>query len=230
MSTKINHDKYRDIVVKKPWGFEYLAYQNENLGIWLLHINENMKTSMHCHPKKNTGLICLQGSVEVSFLKNKIALKGIDKIMIFRGRFHSTQALGKGGAFILEVECPQDKHDLVRLDDEYGRKDMPYEGNECEFKKTNDEIWFIDPINNESNTIDAFNCHMIIKNVANIHEFHDCAHEEVFVVLRGGLITPMGDVIVQPGDVIAGHALKFLSTKFLLADNTTILSLTKNHS
>ena len=118
---------YKDVVVKKPWGKEYLVYENENLGIWFLHIEKDQSTSTHCHPKKNTGLVVLEGLAEVSFLKNKISLKGVDKIMIFKGRFHSTQALSPGGALILEVESPQDKRDLVRLEDKYGREKQPYE-------------------------------------------------------------------------------------------------------
>ena len=70
---------YSDVVVKKPWGKEYLIYENEDLGIWFLHIEEGQSTSMHCHPKKNTGLIVMDGFAEVSFLKNKIPLKGVKR-------------------------------------------------------------------------------------------------------------------------------------------------------
>lgn len=230
MSTEPRDDqkKYRDIIVNKPWGHEYLVYENENLGIWFLHIEEGQKTSMHCHPKKNTGLICLDGSVDVSFLKNKISLKGVDKIMIFRGRFHSTQALSPGGAYVLEVECPQDKHDLVRLEDSYGRENKPYEGNEHERPRTSDSLWIRDPESDKTHTFDFQKCNFSIKNIEHVEELHTRNYDEVSVVLRGGLETPSGDLIVQPGDVIAGHTLNFLSTKFSLKYGTTLLSINRS--
>ena len=40
---------YDKTVVKKPWGYEYLAYENEDVGLWFLYIKEGHQTSMHCH-------------------------------------------------------------------------------------------------------------------------------------------------------------------------------------
>ena len=53
MENKENH--YKNIVVNKPWGYEYLAYENEYVGLWFLHIEKDQETSLHCHPKKDTG-------------------------------------------------------------------------------------------------------------------------------------------------------------------------------
>ena len=65
---------YRNTKVKKPWGSEYLIYQNNDVAIWLLHIIKERHTSLHCHPKKKTGLILLTGkaSVELGFYEQKI--------------------------------------------------------------------------------------------------------------------------------------------------------------
>ena len=123
---------YGDVVVKKPWGEEYLCYRNGEVAIWFLYIKAGEKTSMHCHPTKNTGLVVLKGSLELSFIRNKISLEGLDKIHIFRSRFHSSYA--KTDSFLFEVESPEDKEDLVRLDDKYGRG-TGYEGKEFFRKK-----------------------------------------------------------------------------------------------
>ena len=48
---------YSDAIVKKPWGYEYLVFENEFVAIWILQIIRKRKTSMHCHPNKKTGLI-----------------------------------------------------------------------------------------------------------------------------------------------------------------------------
>jgi len=42
--------QYESTVVKKPWGYEYLVYQNDKAALWFLHINKDQQTSMHCHP------------------------------------------------------------------------------------------------------------------------------------------------------------------------------------
>jgi hypothetical protein len=222
------HKDYSEICVAKPWGHEYLAYQNEHLGIWMLHIKENCKTSMHCHPKKNTGLVCLAGAVEVSFLKNKIPLKGIDKIMIFRGRFHSTQALSPGGSWVLEVESPQDKHDLVRLNDDHGRAGQAYEGKTCESPRTDDMLRIERPSEADPWTDTFRGAKMTSRVITDVSQLYNRPYFEVSVILTGGLQTPQGDKVVQIGDCIAGHSLNYLAPHFELVPGTQLLSIEKN--
>ena len=50
---------YDNTIVKKPWGYEYLVYENDEVGLWFLYIAKDQQTSMHCHPNKTTGLILL---------------------------------------------------------------------------------------------------------------------------------------------------------------------------
>jgi mannose-6-phosphate isomerase-like protein (cupin superfamily) len=58
---------YESTIVKKPWGYEYMVYENEDASVWFLYIAPGQSTSMHCHPKKTTGLVLLDGEAEVSF-------------------------------------------------------------------------------------------------------------------------------------------------------------------
>ena len=58
---------YKNVVVKKPWGYEYLAYENRFVGLWFLSLNENQKTSFHCHPLKTSGLFVRKVEAKVSF-------------------------------------------------------------------------------------------------------------------------------------------------------------------
>ena len=90
---------------------------------------------MHCHPNKTTGLILLDGLAEISFLNNKLNIQSLEKVMIRKGLFHSTKAKSKNGVNIFEIETPVDKHDLVRLEDSYGREAKPYEGKSSEKKE-----------------------------------------------------------------------------------------------
>jgi len=59
-------------------------------------------------------------------MNGKHVLTPPEKIMIREGVFHST--LAKTPLEMIEVETPNDKSDLLRLEDSYGRSGQPYEG------------------------------------------------------------------------------------------------------
>ena len=115
MNKSKNLISYVNKLVKKPWGEEYLIFQNDVVAIWLLNILPEKSTSLHCHPTKKTGLILLDGKVEIDlgFYEKRI-LEAPDKIMIRPGLFHSTKAI-TSKITMLEIEVPIDKSDLVRF-------------------------------------------------------------------------------------------------------------------
>lgn len=115
------------LVVNKPWGNEYLMYSNRRIEVWNLFIAHNQATSMHCHPQKKTALVILDGRALFSTLNEALELSQHDAVVIDSGVFHSTQALSRHGLRVLEFETPPMKHDLVRLEDKYGRADRGYE-------------------------------------------------------------------------------------------------------
>ncbi|MFA6547747.1 MAG: hypothetical protein WCT11_02235 [Candidatus Magasanikbacteria bacterium] len=119
---------YNGLVVRKPWGYEYLLFENKHVAIWFLYIKNGMKTSMHCHPNKKTSLINLHGKIETSSLTDTFLLSEKEAIMIDNGVFHSTLAISNGGAYVIEIENPPNKGDLIRLRDAYGRENKGYEG------------------------------------------------------------------------------------------------------
>ena len=81
---KINYDKnsiknlnfdFNNLVINKPWGYEYLFYSSKEISIWILNIKKNQKTSMHCHPNKKTSLVLLDGEANFYSLNKKIHIK-----------------------------------------------------------------------------------------------------------------------------------------------------------
>lgn len=115
-----------NVIVKKAWGEEFALMSNDSMAIWHLSINAGERTSFHSHPNKRTSLIVLSGIAEVSFMNGKHRLISGDKINIRNGVFHRTQAIC-GDLKLIEVETPNNKLDLVRLEDDYGRSGQPYE-------------------------------------------------------------------------------------------------------
>jgi acetolactate synthase I/II/III large subunit len=127
---------YGNVIVKKPWGYEYLVYENDYVAVWMLHIVRKRRTSMHAHLNKKTALILLSGNATCRHSKGEIKLDPLDGIIIERGAFHSTEAfsqlpiepLSENGILVIEIESPPAKTDLVRVKDEYGRSGVSYEG------------------------------------------------------------------------------------------------------
>lgn len=118
---------YSKVVVKKPWGYEYLLYGNQDLAVWILFIAPGAETSVHCHPRKHTSLTVLKGEVDFRTLTNSYRKKAGQALLIEEQVFHQTCGVGKDGAYIMEIETPNNKRDLVRLRDRYGRQNMGYE-------------------------------------------------------------------------------------------------------
>ena len=112
--------KYRGIKVKKPWGYEICRYEDEQCAVWWLHIDAGKETSMHCHPNKSTALLMRGGEATLTTLHAQHDLSPGVVVIIEAGAFHRTSS--KGGPVILyEMEMPNNKRDLVRLVDSYGR-------------------------------------------------------------------------------------------------------------
>ena len=121
-------DNYRDRVVLKPWGHEFLLFENELVGIWFLRVTKDHATSMHCHPRKQTSLTLLSGSALCNTFRHRNFLSAGDSLLIEPGVFHSTKALSLDGIHLIEIETPPAKLDLLRLEDGYGRHRQGYEG------------------------------------------------------------------------------------------------------
>ena len=224
---------YSKVVVKKPWGHEYLVYQNSKVALWFLNIEENASTSMHCHPKKTTGLVLLDGEAELSFLADKKVISALSKNMIRRGLFHSSKAISKSGAKIFEIETPNDKYDLVRLNDKYGREAQGYEKSNQEYPRSKDELFF----DNEMIEIrkklffEFSGCHLVVEKISDLNQLNNLKSDEVIIFLDGGLLKIVDKVLhfaTIPGDVGNGAILSILiENVHSVSADTIILRINK---
>jgi hypothetical protein len=218
---------YNINIVKKPWGYEYLAYENKHIALWFLYIKHTHSTSLHCHPNKTTGLILLDGKADVSFLNDTNKLNPTNKIMIRKGLFHSTKATDERGAWIFEVETPVDKQDLVRFKDNYGREGKPYEDETFEIPKVEDCLWIEEPKDNSQLTYNFANCKLIVKNIDNISDIAELDDSLNVMFLKGGLQSEYGQNVAGPGDIVVSNTLKQLIEVFTKVDPQTIIMIIK---
>jgi len=152
---KRENSKFIDYIGKindKPWGKEYLAFQNKHIGIWILIVNKDQETSLHCHFKKDTILMPISGSFKINLFNSYLQLGIFESVYVPRDTFHGIHSY-IDNSVLMEIEIYTediqytDKNDLLRIKDIYNRdKDkyetsvterIPFEGETMLFKSPN---------------------------------------------------------------------------------------------
>ena len=224
-------DNFKDVYVEKPWGYEYLVYENNDAALWLLYIKKGESTSLHSHPKKTTGLILLNGKAQLDFINDSKIIEAPKKEMFRRGLFHKTTALSEGGLFVLEIETPNEKKDLVRLDDTYGRTKKGYEKEKSFIPKDDDMIWI-----DESEIINFKefryrDISFFIYKISKIEELELFKDTEIIMFLRGGLYKEIDNkkvFITVPGDIGVNNIVKQVAKNMdSFSEDTLVLTLNK---
>lgn len=213
-------------IIKKPWGFEYLVYENSNVALWLLYIAYDHQTSFHAHPNKTTGLIVLDGEAKINFFDNSIYVSKLEKMSLRKGLFHSTKSISEQGTFLFEIESPNDKLDLVRLKDNYGRQGKPYEDSSYEYPKKSNCL-SIEHLENKE--INFHNCNLILTKIENINQLIKYHNNTNIMFLNGGLLTDYDINVINPADIVRVRIIKELSKAFTkIAENTYVIIFLKN--
>lgn len=112
--------------VLKPWGFEYLCYRDTYFDIWELCINKLSSTSSHLHTKKDVLILVLEGTITLTLTQQIETITTGDIRVVKRKALHRITNPTNDTARILEIESPPDRHDLIRVEDTYGRTGMVY--------------------------------------------------------------------------------------------------------
>jgi mannose-6-phosphate isomerase-like protein (cupin superfamily) len=194
---------YTGITIRKPWGYEYLSFQNEHVAMWILHINHGSETSLHCHLKKKTSLIVLAGEVICTTFRGETRLTAGEGLLIENGVFHSTRAVSEAGAIVMETETPTNKKDLVRLDDKYGREKKGYEGKEA-FMPFVEHKSFHGPEDRFGSPRIIGECSIMIERCEDLGVIHRASASfgaDVIGLLKGRL-DHAGGILAEPGDVV----------------------------
>lgn len=213
-------------IIKKPWGYEYSVYDDGNFCIWFLHIHENESTSMHCHPNKTTKLVLLDGAAKISFLSSEKLITALDFVKFDKREFHSTRSLSKNGIYLFEIESLNDKDDLVRLSDKYGREDLHYEFDSY-------KIGFVENfnLNKLCDTKLTFSgCYLQVFNISNIEELPFVA-DGIYIILKGIFYSQNDSKtfeLIVPGDVMKTNDFGLIKKKIsFVSSDCKILLISK---
>lgn len=203
--TLIEDVDFSQLVVDKPWGYEYLMYRNPFVQVWSLFIKGNEITSMHCHPNKKTSLVLLEGEAVFSTLNTSIHLKTYDSVIIDVGVFHSTRPVNDNGVRVLEIETPPLKYDLVRLKDEYGRAGTFYEGKNKMRVDNNGYLRFSELAKSGYVEKEFFGSGLCLRKIRGAYGEVDpqLLHKyELIVILEGSVRSRKGEILYSVPDIV----------------------------
>lgn len=143
----------------------------------------------------------------MSFLGGSNLLFPGQKRMIHRGVWHRTDSCNAEALDLLEVETPSDKHDLIRLDDAYGRAGKPYEGD--------DAVEDSEPVDLDAGiTIGRYRLST---------NWLPGSEPRVAVFLSGGIVAEkVGVQVLGPGDVVTANQLGKLASQFHLETSKVV--------
>lgn len=117
---------YSGLRINKPWGHEIEKYRDASMTITWLHIHTNKQTSLHCHQTKTVMICIISGRCNLVTLDKTHFLSEGSAAVMEPGAFHRITSRN-GPICLYEIESPPNKHDLIRLEDSYGRIGRGYE-------------------------------------------------------------------------------------------------------
>lgn len=206
-------------IVIKPWGREYCVYRNEHVAIWVLEITKGAQTSLHAHPHKSTAFVVLRGEIEKHLLRGTIRMRSLDKINVFKGRFHRQRAL-TDGVVLLEIESPDIKSDIVRLEDSYGREGLPIETPTQPMASDCLQLAYVDGVQRFAGCRLQF---VLGFQLATNQRWTVNTARSVWVTLYGGL----QNELVTPGEAIDGESFTRLLRRFRPMPESMFLRITR---
>ncbi len=196
---KNDYIDYKNKICLKPWGYEYLAYESNKIGIWILSLSKGHKTSFHTHLNKDTTFIVLSGCVKLHLFDEYLTLSEMNIINIPKNKFHSIECISDE-ILVMEIEIFSDhlnfsdKNDIFRLNDIYNRDLIGYETSitiSLELDKYN-YIYFDKSLNNS-----------MFKIIDNSFSIKD---NNVYVLLDG--IFNNNGIYINPGSIIEYSLIK----------------------
>jgi rfaE bifunctional protein nucleotidyltransferase chain/domain len=223
-SKKIN---YFHKVNDKPWGKEYLAYQSKYIGIWILHINKDQETSLHCHFKKDTILIPLSGSFKINLFNDFTIINLLESLYFPKETFHGIHSYCENGVLMeIEIYTDQieytDKNDLLRIKDMYNRDRINYEKSILEREPYENEIMIFEKDNNYK-----FNNTKL--KILKVNTIEEIKNDYDIIVLLDGSIFSNGKKITSGSfiELDQQHSILSENVELLCISNPNIKELQK---
>lgn len=224
-------NSYDNRVILKPWGEEYNIFRNNNkIAITYLKIKKGFATSLHCHPNKKTGFLILKGTAEVQIgiYKNNIKKYEPMSILVLRpGLFHRIKASKISDLFALEIENPYIKNDLIRMQDDYGRKNKGYEKLNNSRALDKYDLLFKTPKKNLKNSYKLNDIKIEISYYKNFKDLKSYDDKSISIILDGKIISKQKKTVITIGEIVKSYTLKQLAKHFNIQNKVLLLRAKK---
>ena len=215
-------------IVRKPWGFEYVYFKSQDVAVLHLRILSGNATSLHCHPKKKTAMLFLRGAGTVRFLNSEVPFSAPFHMIIRPGLFHQIAATTDEDLECMEIEAPPDPHDLVRLEDSYGREHAGYEnavvGDDAQSAMS---IRLLDALEAEDQWMSICDDVPLFQGwFSDVRTLAEGSAEDAsIVILSGELQSDLGHTLLGPSDIVSGTTIQRLSRRFNQSSPMKVLAL-----
>ena len=150
-------------------------------------------------------------------------------ILVLReGLFHKIKASKKQDLYALEVETPYIKKNLIRLQDNYGRKNKVYENLNSTKKLSEHNLLFKNPKNKKFNLYNLNDVNISISYYKNFEKFKNFDDKSVSIILDGKIVTKNGDTVIGVGEIVKSMTLKKLSNNYFIKRKMLVLRAYQN--
>jgi len=109
----------------RPWGYYIKINEDQRWKVKIIHVNPGEELSLQMHNYRSEHWIVLRGTAEVVLENKKFVLKENESTYIPLGAVHRLSNPGNIALEIIEVQSGSyvGEDDIVRFEDNYGRKD-----------------------------------------------------------------------------------------------------------
>ena len=219
-------------IVRKPWGFEYVFHKTTDVAVIHLRILAGDATSLHCHPTKKTAMLFLRGSGTVRFLNSQVHFSAPFHMILRPGLFHQIAATDGADLECLEIEAPPDPHDLVRLEDSYGREHEGYENSVyADDALSAATIRFHAEIDIDAKWVRACDDLPFFQGrFSSASELASRTEPDTSVLIfSGSLQSDTGQILLGPADIVSGTTVKRLASRFSNSTELNVFALSHRY-
>ncbi len=150
-------------------------------------------------------------------------------ILVLRpGLFHKIKALNKQDLYALEIENPYIKTDLIRMEDDYGRKNSGYENLVQSVRLNKNDIVFKTPLIKKTNRYILNNIKIEIFHLKDFKKYNSYDDKSVSIILDGCLVSSSRKIVISVGEIVKSYTLKKLSESFKVSSKILILKASKS--
>ncbi len=224
---KTRNNIFNSNIIIKPWGEEYVIGSRKKIfAITYLKIKPGKKTSLHCHSKKKTGFIILEGKATVQigiYKKNTFKYNPLSRLVFRPGLFHQIENKENKNLYALEFESPYIKNDLIRMNDDYGRSNKRYEGKKYFKSFDKNTIVFKRDFKNKYYKLNKKNIYL--NEIKKNSDIKTKGNKSSIAILDGKIVDKFGQIVIEAGEIIKSDTLRILLKKFKVKNKLSIFEI-----